>query len=241
MFFGAEVMIHGFNLIANPLLLIWLIMLYLIIFAVADDLIARFRLSDRHAMLMAAAMAIILGGIGNQEMYETDPSAALTLLRLNMVSVVLDSVSWGIYLIWVMHVIRQLVPRRNGSSLMTWRGWAGVSLLFLTMAVNYFSNVRRPERAAEDALLLLLAIAVAALLGLLVRHRRPERCLAVEASAVKRSRAIILLCGSLVAISIAVVLLGLEYVLPIPLNIILFFIIYMPVSLVILARRRIAI
>lgn len=71
LFIGAEVILYGYNLL-NLGVLIPLLLLYVLLFALSDDLIARFDLRDRDLFIFGIILAFIIGGIISEEMYETD-------------------------------------------------------------------------------------------------------------------------------------------------------------------------
>lgn len=241
LFLGAEVIVYGFQIFVNPVMILALGALYTFVVAVSDDLIARLQLSDRELLLLAGILAILFGGIGNQEMFETDESFTLTVSGLNPFSVVLDSLAWGVYLVWTMHLLRRFIPRRGNSSLMSWRGWTIVGLLALLFVADYISNEARPERLGADSLLLGVVGFLAVWLAVSVWRHGPNRRERLARQSVERSRALTWLSLSFVVVSVLVVISDLEYAPGFPLHLLVFLVFYVPATLIVMARSRIAI
>ena len=240
LFLGHEVMGYGLALIVEPVALFGVLILYLFIVSVTDDLVARFDLTDRDLLLVGAVGAIVLGGIGNQELHESDPEAWLvTFLGVNLVTFAFNTLAWGVYLIWTMHLLQWLLPRRGRSSVIGWRGWVGNSLLLAFLVLNYVGNNARPERLGTDLVLFVAALGFVAWLVRRVRRRSPDRREEIRRREVERNRAIIWMAGSFIILSLLVVIMwGAQ---PIPLNLLVTAFIYIPATLVVLARRRLAV
>ncbi len=150
-FLGAEVFLWGIGALFHP----GLIAMYLLLFLIADELQARWSLSQRHIFVLGMILEIWFGALISQELYQPGLPFPLGWGGINLVTLVLVTTAWGMFLVTWMHLVERLLPRPPQLCFL-WLRHLAIAGLIIFLALFYFGNKHNPARTFEDVSLVTL-------------------------------------------------------------------------------------
>jgi hypothetical protein len=134
-----------------------LIVLYLLMFLIADELQARRRLSQRHIFVLGMLFEIWFGALVSQELYQPGLAFPLGLAGINLVSLVLITSAWGMFLVTWMHLVEWIYPRPDQLQF-HWLRHLAIAGALIFLGLFYVSNRFSPARSAADLSLVTLGM-----------------------------------------------------------------------------------
>jgi hypothetical protein len=164
------------DLLRQPLLLPVLFTVYFTLFAMINDLIARYKLRDYHLMVLA----FFFGSF-----YQFFASGAALLpplfLGVNWQSIIFVVVVWwgGAQSVLTFYVANRVAPR-NWNQRLSKKGWAGALVLNALMMVVFQRSGAIPRVDAQQIIVLVAIMTFAAIVFGLILHSREKRAVPAE-------------------------------------------------------------
>jgi hypothetical protein len=150
-FLGAEIFLSGPAALLHP----GLIALYISMFLLTDELQAWRQLSQRHIFILGMLFEIWFGGLINQELYQPGLAFPLGLAGINLISLILITSAWGMFLVTWMHLVEWVCPRPAQLRFL-WLRRLVIAGALLFLGLYYISNQFQSSRATADLLLVIL-------------------------------------------------------------------------------------
>ncbi len=167
-FLGAEVLLSGPSALIQP----GLISLYLLMFLVTDELLVRRRLSQRHIFVLGMLFEIWLGALVGQELYQPGLAFPFVIAGINIISLLLLTCAWGMFLVTWMHLVEWLC-RRPEKLGFPWLRRILIAGALVFLGLFYFSNQLKPAHYTGD--ILLLTFGVVGTIGWLAWTRHAQK------------------------------------------------------------------
>ena len=167
-FLGAEVLLSGPAALVHP----GLISLYLLMFLVTDELLVRRQLSQRHIFALGMLFEIWFGALVGQELYQPGLAFPFSIAGINMISLLLLTSAWGMFLVTWMHLVERICPR-PAKLRIPWFRRILIAGALIFLGLFYFSNQLQPAHYTGDTLL--LSIGVAGTIGWLAWTRHVQK------------------------------------------------------------------
>ena len=103
-------------------------------FLITDEVLYKWRLSQRHIFVLGMLFEIWFGALISQELYQPGLSFPLGFAGINLISLILLTAAWGMFLVTWMHIMALISPRPKEQRLFWLRIILGIgALIFLIL------------------------------------------------------------------------------------------------------------